>query len=153
VSGICVKQGLQSTFEHTWRWNTKIPMWQSLEMFDPWVNFPLGAKVQDVTFERKFTDQPEQLTVVIVPGNTHNPLNHDRERSSLNAWLDKQVPKALGFYQNGFDYERFLPELQQRLGDRANQPAQRDIKYVNPFLGTWGFAVSFFAKPLSWAPH
>ena len=115
VGGICVKQGLQTTYEHTWRWNTSMPMWQSLEEFDPWVTFPPGTKVQEVTFERKFKDHLDQLTVVIVPGNTHNPLNHDRERSSLNAWLDKHVPKAPGFNQSGFNYESILPELQQRL--------------------------------------
>lgn len=39
VGGICVKQGLPTTYTHTWRWNTEVPMWQSLEEFDPWVVF------------------------------------------------------------------------------------------------------------------
>jgi dienelactone hydrolase len=115
VGGICVKQGLQTGYMHTWRWNTEIPMWQSLEEFDPWVVFPPGTKVQDVSFGPKFRDMPQNHTLVIVPGSTHNPLNHENERASLTAWLDKLVPKAPGFNLNGFDYEAALPDLQGRL--------------------------------------
>ena len=119
VGGACVKQGLQSTFEHTWRWNTQVPMWQSLEEFDPWVVFPQGARVRDVTFERKFRDAPDRLTVVIVPGRTHNPLNHEDERQSLSAWLDRLAPKVSGFRLDGVNYEAFLPDLQERLRPRG----------------------------------
>ena len=118
VGGICVKQGLQSTFEHTWRWNPQVPLWQSLEEFDPWVVFPPGTKVRDVSFERKFRDHADKLTVVIVPGKTHNPLNHDDERQSLSAWLDRLVPKPAGFRLDGVDYEALLPDLQDRLRTR-----------------------------------
>lgn len=121
VGGICVKQGLQVSFEHTWRWNTQVPMWQSLEEFDPWVVFPEGTRVRDVTFERKFKAAPDKLTVVIVPGRTHNPLNHEDERRSLSAWLDRMVPKASDFRLDGVDYEALLPELQQRLRKRVRQ--------------------------------
>ena len=83
VGGFCVKQGLQASYEHTWRWNTKLPMWQSLEEFDPWVVFPRGATVQDVTFERKFREHPGNLTVVIVPGRT---ISHSITKRSGQAW-------------------------------------------------------------------
>lgn len=115
VGGFCVKQGLQSSYEHTWRWNAKVPMWQSLEEFDPWVVFPPGATVKDVTFERKFKEHPGNLTVIIVPGRTHEPLNQDAERSSLASWLNARVSQSLRPGQNGFDFESVLPEIQRRL--------------------------------------
>ena len=115
VGGFCVKQGLQASYEHTWRWNTKLPMWQSLEEFDPWVVFPRGATVQDVTFERKFREHPGNLTVVIVPGRTHQPLNHEAERSSLAAWLNARVSQPLRSGQAGFDFESVLPDIHRAL--------------------------------------
>jgi dienelactone hydrolase len=115
VGGFCVKQGLQSNYEHTWRWNPKVPMWQSLEEFDPWVVFPPGATVKDVTFERKFKEFPENLTVVIVPGRTHDPLNQEAERLSLTAWLNARVSQPLRPGQAGFNFESVLPEIQRRL--------------------------------------
>lgn len=115
VGGFCVKQGLQSNYEHTWRWNIKVPMWQSLEEFDPWVVFPPGATVKDVTFERKFKELPGNLTVVIVPGRTHDPLNQDAERSSLAAWLNARVSQPLRPGQAGFDFEAVLPEIHRGL--------------------------------------
>jgi dienelactone hydrolase len=114
VGGMCVKQGLQGDYEHTWRWNTRVPMWQSLEENDPWV-VPRGATVRDVTFERKFVANPQNLTVVIVPGKTHDPLVQEAERASLAAWLNQRVPQRIVPGQNGFDYEAALPEVQQRL--------------------------------------
>lgn len=114
VGGICVKQGLQREYEHTWRWNTSLPMWQSLEENDPWV-VPRGATVREVTFERKFSSIPQNLTVVIVPGKTHDPLVQDAERSSLAAWLNQRVPQKIVPGQNGFNYESVLPDIQQRL--------------------------------------
>ena len=116
VGGACVKQGLQDTYEHTWRWNTSIPMWQSLEEFDPWVMFGKN-NVSNVGFERKFMADPSKLTVVRVPGRTHDPLNHQDERASLVNWLNERVGTALVPGQNGFNYETTLPEIHQRLKD------------------------------------
>jgi dienelactone hydrolase len=115
VGGICIKQGLQKPFEHTWRWNPQYPMWQSLEEFDPWVVFPEGTRVQEVTFEPRFTQAPQNLTVVIVPGKTHWPLNHEAERASLRQWLNQRVSVAHVPGQNGFNYEPALPAIQDRL--------------------------------------
>ena len=114
VGGICVKQGLQPNYEHTWRWNTQVPLWQSLEENDPWV-IPPGLTVRDVTFERKFKAQPQNLTTVILPGKSHDPLVQDAERSSLVAWLNQRVPQAIKPGQNGFGYESVLPEIQRKL--------------------------------------
>lgn len=115
VGGACIKQGLQKPFEHTWRWNTQVPMWQSLEEFDPWVVFPEGTRVQDVSFESRFSATPQNLTVVIVPGKTHWPLNQEAERSSLRQWLNQRVKVALVPGQNGFNYENALPAIQDKL--------------------------------------
>jgi len=115
AGGACIKQGLQSTMEHTWRWNPKVPMWQSLEEHDPWVVFPAGAVVNEVTFERRFAGHLQNLTVVIVPGRTHFPLNQEAERASLRQWLAQRTPVAHVPGQNGFDYETVLPEIQSRL--------------------------------------
>lgn len=115
VGGFCVKQGLQTPYEHTWRWNPRLPMWQSLEEFDPWVVFPRGATVRDVTFERKFTEHPGQLTLVVVPGKTHEPLNQDAERASLSAWLNARVPPTPRTGPPSFNFESALPEIQRRL--------------------------------------
>lgn len=116
VGGACIKQGLQKPFEHTWRWNTQYPMWQSLEEFDPWVVFPEGTRVQDVTFEAQFKSAaPQNLTVVIVPGKTHWPLNQEAERASLRQWLNQRVVARHVGGQNGFDYETALPAIQEKL--------------------------------------
>jgi dienelactone hydrolase len=112
--GICIKQGLQPHFEHTWRWNTQKPMWQSLEEFDPWV-VTHGLVVGDVNFARKFADAPQNHTVVIVPGKTHDPLNQEAERSSLNQWLNTQVGGSYSPGLNGFNYEGGLPAVQKLL--------------------------------------
>lgn len=119
AGGVCIKQGLQRPFEHTWRWNPKVPMWQSLEEFDPWVVFPEGATVRDVSFERKFTAEPQNLTVVTVPGKTHFPLNQEAERTSLRQWLAARTPIAHVPGQNGFNYETALPDIQSRLKNKA----------------------------------
>lgn len=112
--GICIKQGLQPHFEHTWRWNTQKPMWQSLEEFDPWV-VSQGLVVGDVNFARKFADAPQNHTVVFVPGKTHDPLNQEAERSSLNQWLNTQVGGSYSPGLNGFNYESGLPAVQKLL--------------------------------------
>ena len=119
AGGVCIKQGLQRTFEHTWRWNPAVPMWQSLEEFDPWVVFPEGTTVRDVTFERKFTAEPQNLTVVTVPGKTHFPLNQEAERASLRQWLNARTPIAHVPGQNGFNYETALADIQLRLRQKA----------------------------------
>ena len=115
VGGACIKQGLQKPFEHTWRWNIEFPMWQSLEEFDPWVVFPEGTRVKDVSFESRFTQSPKNLTLVIVPGKTHFPLNHEAERASLRQWLNQRVAVAHVPGQNGFNYEPALPSIQEKL--------------------------------------
>lgn len=115
AGGFCVKQGLQSTYEHTWRWNSKVPMWQSLEEFDPWVVFPPGTVVKNVTFERKFLEHPGNLTVVTVPGKTHDPLNQEAERTSLMTWLNARAAQPLRPGQAGFDFETVLPDIHRRL--------------------------------------
>ena len=114
VGGICVKQGLQDSYEHTWRWNPEVPMWQSLEQHDPWVMWGRNT-IDTVGFERKFTQHPGNLTVVRVPGKTHDPLNHADERASLTAWLNRRVPQPLVPGANGFVYESALPRIQQQL--------------------------------------
>ena len=114
VGGICVKQGLQDNYEHTWRWNPDKPMWQSLEEHDPWVMWGPNT-VHTVGFERKFVDKPDRLTVVRVPGRTHEPLNQQAERDSLIAWLNARVAHPLRPGGNGFLYESTLPRIQQRL--------------------------------------
>lgn len=116
VGGACIKQGLQKSFEHTWRWNPQFPMWQSLEEFDPWVVFPEGTRVQDVTFEAQFkSTAPQNLTVVIVPGKTHWPLNQEAERASLRQWLNQRVTTPHVGGQNGFNYESALSDIQEKL--------------------------------------
>lgn len=117
VGGACIKQGLQKPYEHTWRWNPAVPMWQSLEEFDPWVVFPEGTNVADVTFARRFEQAPQNLTTVIVPGNTHFPLNQEAERASLRQWLNQRVRSTLTPGQNGFNYETVLPTIQKKLQD------------------------------------
>lgn len=119
AGGVCIKQGLQRTFEHTWRWNSKVPMWQSLEEFDPWVVFPEGTSVRDVTFERKFVTDPQNLTLVIVPGKTHFPLNQETERASLRQWLSARTNIVHVPGQNGFNYETALPDIQSRLRSKT----------------------------------
>ena len=114
VGGICVKQGLQDSYEHTWRWNTDKPMWQSLEENDPWVMWGPNT-IHTVGFERKFSQRPGNLTVVRVPGRTHDPLNHPDERNSLTQWLNQRVPTPLVPGANGFNYESVLPMIHQRL--------------------------------------
>lgn len=114
AGGFCVKQGLQDSYEHTWRWNTDKPMWQSLEEHDPWVMWGANT-VHTVGFERKFADKPNRLTVVRVPGRTHEPLNQPAERESLTAWLNARVAHPLRPGGNGFLYESVLPRIQQRL--------------------------------------
>lgn len=116
VGGACIKQGLQAGFQHTWRWNPKVPMWQSLEEFDPWV-VPQGSTVKEVTFEREFRDHPENLTFVIVPGKTHLPLNQEAERNSLRTWLNQRTKIAHAPGQNGFNYETVLPKIQSALAE------------------------------------
>jgi hypothetical protein len=86
----------------------RTPRWQT------WV-VPRGATARDVTFERKFSGNPQALTVVIVPGKTHDPLVQDAERASLAAWLNQRVPQKIVPGQNGFNYESVLPDIQQRL--------------------------------------
>ncbi|TWO72856.1 hypothetical protein FN976_01020 [Caenimonas sedimenti] len=115
VGGACVKQGLQPHYAHTWRWNTSLPMWQSLEENDPWVVTAGATHVSQVTFTPRFAANPSALTVVIVPGRTHDPLNHENERNSLQRWLDERVQQPLTAGQNGMDYEKALPALQQRV--------------------------------------
>lgn len=116
VGGACVKQGLQDNYEHTWKWNTTIPMWQSLEEFDPWVMYGKNT-TSTVGFERKFMADPSKLTVVRVPGRTHDPLNQEAERSSLVTWLNQRVGTGSPPGQSGFNYETTLPDIHQRLRD------------------------------------
>lgn len=115
IGGVCLKQGLQKPFEHTWRWNTAVPMWQSIEEADPWVMFPEGTTARDVSFERVFKTSPGQLTVVIVPGKTHWPLNQEVERESLRQWLNARVNTRYVPGLNGLNYETVLPQIQQKL--------------------------------------
>ena len=115
IGGVCLKQGLQKPFEHTWRWNTAVPMWQSIEEADPWVIFPEATTARDVSFERVFKTSPGQLTVVIVPGKTHWPLNQEAERESLRQWLNARVSTRYVPGLNGLNYETVLPQIQQKL--------------------------------------
>lgn len=114
VGGACIKQGLQDNYEHTWKWNSNVPMWQSLEDFDPWVMYG-NNNTSNVGFERKFQADPSKLTIVRVPGRTHDPINSDSERSSLVTWLNQRVKATLIQGQNGFNYEAVLPEIHEKL--------------------------------------
>ncbi len=89
-------------------------MWQSLEENDPWVMWGPNT-IHTVGFERKFSQRPGNLTVVRVPGRTHDPLNHPDERNSLTQWLNQRVPTPLVPGANGFNYESVLPMIHQRL--------------------------------------
>jgi hypothetical protein len=79
------------------------------------VVFPEGTRVQDVSFESRFTPSPKNLTLVIVPGKTHFPLNQEAERASLRQWLNQRVAVAHVPGQNGFNYEPSLPSIQEKL--------------------------------------
>jgi hypothetical protein len=52
------------------------------------------------------------LTVVRVPGNTHDPLNHADERNSLSTWLNWLVPFSPSNGSTTFNYENALPAIQ-----------------------------------------
>ena len=89
-------------------------MWQSLEENDPWA-VPNGVTAKEVTFERKFLEHKGNLTFVIAPGKSHDPLNQDVERASLSTWLSARVSSPLRPGQAGFNFESVLPEIHKRL--------------------------------------
>lgn len=108
--GICHKQSVNRQYEHLWKWDTKLPMWSSIEDEDPWAG---GTKDRPaVGFLDKFKDNPQNLTEFRFPGNSHDPLVRQGEGQSLREWLNRQVilPPLKG--QNGFNYEDVLPIVQ-----------------------------------------
>ena len=109
--GICHKQSVNRQYEHLWKWDTRLPMWSSIEDEDPWAG---GTKDKPaVGFQDKFKDNPQNLTEFRFPGNSHDPLVRPGEGQSLREWLNKQVvlPPLKG--QNGFNYEDVLPAVQE----------------------------------------
>lgn len=109
--GICHKQSVNRQYEHLWKWDTRLPMWSSIEDEDPWAG---GSKQRPaVGFAEKFKDHPENLTEFRYPGNSHDPLVRPGEGQSLREWLNKQVTAPLQKTQNGFNYEDVLPAVQE----------------------------------------
>ena len=110
IGGICHKQSVNRQYEHLWKWDTRLPMWSSIEDEDPWAG---GSKQYPaVGFTEKFKDHPENLTEFRFPGNSHDPLVRQGESQSLAAWLSQQVSKPLQKVQSGFNYEDVLPAVQ-----------------------------------------
>lgn len=111
VGGICHKQSVNKQYEHLWRWDTRLPMWSSIEDEDPWAG---GSKHRPaVGFQEKFKNQPENLTEFRYPGDSHNPLVRPGEGQSLRDWLNTRVSTPLQKTQNGFNYEDVLPAVQE----------------------------------------
>lgn len=112
-AGICHKQSLNASYEHLWKWDTRLPMWSSNEDEDPWAQ---GSKAQPaVGFERKFVDRPENLTAFRFPGNSHDPLVRPGEMESLRTWLARYFPGRALRDTSGMVYEDKLPLIQERL--------------------------------------
>lgn len=112
--GICHKQSVSRQYEHLWKWDSRLPMWSSIEDEDPWAG---GTKDHPaVGFEGQFKDNPHNLTTFRYPGASHDPLVRPGEAPSLRDWLNKQVtlPPLKG--QNGFNYEDVLPAVQEAVG-------------------------------------
>jgi len=115
--GICHKQSVSHQYEHLWKWDTKLPMWSSIENEDPWAG---GTKDRPaVGFQDKFKDNPQNLTEFRYPGNSHDPLVRQGEEQSLREWLNRQVtlPSLKG--QSGFNYEDVLPMVQEAVRQSA----------------------------------
>jgi len=111
VGGVCHKQSVNRQYEHLWKWDTRLPMWSSIEDEDPWAG---GSKQYPaVGFAEKFKDHPENLTEFRYPGNSHDPLVRPGEGQSLREWLNKRVTAPLQKTQNGFNYEDVLPAVQE----------------------------------------
>ena len=109
--GICHKQSVNRQYEHLWKWDTRLPMWSSIEDEDPWAG---GTKDRPaVGFQDKFKDNPQNLTEFRFPGNSHNPLVRPGEGKSLREWLNQQVVLPPLKDQNGFNYEDVLPAVQE----------------------------------------
>ncbi len=115
-AGICHKQSLNASYEHLWKWDTRLPMWSSNEDEDPWAQ---GSKAQAaVGFERKFASRPENLTSFRFAGNSHDPLVRPGEAESLRAWLATHFPGRAPRDTSGMVYEDKLPLIQERLFTR-----------------------------------
>ena len=118
IGGICHKQSVNRQYEHLWKWDTRLPMWSSIEDEDPWAG---GSKQYPaVGFTEKFKDHPENLTEFRFPGNSHDPLVRQGESQSLATWLSQRVTKPLQKVQSGFNYEDVLPSVQ----DAVNRPSR-----------------------------
>lgn len=117
VGGICHKQSVNRQYEHLWKWDTRLPMWSSIEDEDPWAG---GSKQRPaVGFQEKFKDHPENLTEFRYAGNSHDPLMRPGEGQSLREWLNRQVAIPAQKTQNGFNYEDVLPAVQEAVGRSA----------------------------------
>ena len=117
VGGICHKQSVNRQYEHLWKWDTRLPMWSSIEDEDPWAN---GSKQQPaVGFQEKFKDHPANLTEFRYAGNSHDPLVRPGEGQSLREWLNKRVSAPVQKAQNGFNYEDVLPAVQEAVSRSA----------------------------------
>jgi dienelactone hydrolase len=111
VGGICHKQSVNRQYEHLWKWDTKLPMWSSIEDEDPWAGGT--AQRPAVGFQEKFKERPENLTEFRYPGNSHDPLVRPGEGKSLRSWLDKHAPPSVQKKHPGFNYEDLLPAIQE----------------------------------------
>lgn len=117
VGGICHKQSVSRQYEHLWRWDTRLPMWSSIEDEDRWAG---GTKQQPaVGFQEKFKNHPENLTEFRFAGDSHDPLVRPGEMQSLRDWLNKQVSTPLQKTPNGFNYEDALPAVQEAVSRAA----------------------------------
>jgi dienelactone hydrolase len=111
--GVCHKQSLNASYEHLWKWDTRLPMWSSNEDEDPWAQ---GTKASPaVGFERKFVDRPENLTSYRFAGNSHDPLIRPDEVASLRSWLRRHFPAEPPRAASPMVYEDKLPLLQEHL--------------------------------------
>lgn len=115
VGGICIKQGMQPNYAHGWRWNPQVPMWQSLDDRDPWVVTAGATHVDQVKFTPYFTAYPNNLTITVQAGDSHDPLIEPKERSSLETWLNQRVAAVYRPGLNGFNPEAPLPEVQKKI--------------------------------------
>lgn len=120
VGGVCHKQSLSAQYAHLWQWDTRLPMWSSIEDADPWAS---GSALHPaIGFAERFKDHPHNLTEFRYPGNSHDPLNRPGEQRSLREWLDRLIPAAPTGPAADFDYDEALPTVQEALSRRAPAP-------------------------------
>jgi dienelactone hydrolase len=117
LGGICHKQSVNKLYEHLWQWDTKLPMWSSIEDEDPLAGGT--ARKPAVGFQEKFKEHPENLTEFRYPGNSHDPLVRPEEGKSLREWLDRHALIPAQKPPASFNYEDMLPAIQEAVRQSA----------------------------------